>query len=215
MHNTYNMKDLPEYVLKYKKKGTSIKYSKGNYYLYKTRSQREPGKKYPVLKSEYLGVITEDKGLITPHPSVNGDIEVLKSGAILIAEQTVSELLKVGEFYQQRKELLYVRSVLYCFGYRETQLSYENNYISKLYPNLNILSSLSDNEERTLTRLKRQMIDKLKVTFTNDWERIQILSQYLYVVHVNSKWRNSVISCELADLATKYKLDLGIKEDDI
>ncbi len=209
------MRELPEFVLKYKTKGTAIKFSKGNYYLYKVRSQREEGKKYPVVKSEYIGVITEEKGLVTSHPSINGEIQVLKLGEALITEQTISYLKSVGEFYKQREALLYVRAVLYCFNLKELNRIYEHSYLSILYPNLNIEEQLTENEERTLERLKRQTKDKLKRIFKEDWPAICTLSQYLYAVHVNKKWRNSIIDPELAILATKYNLNLTIKEDKI
>lgn len=58
------MHNLPDWVLKYKSKGTNIISKNGKYYLYKVHSERRKDKNYPVLVTdEYLGVITEN-GLI-------------------------------------------------------------------------------------------------------------------------------------------------------
>lgn len=52
----------PEYVKKYKPKGTIVKFVRDQYYVYKATSKRVPGKKYPqqvvgdlVGKIDYLG----------------------------------------------------------------------------------------------------------------------------------------------------------------
>lgn len=54
------MANYPDWVLKHKEKGTTIRKMKNKYYKYKVHSERKPGKKYPVLvHDELLGVITE------------------------------------------------------------------------------------------------------------------------------------------------------------
>ena len=51
--------DYPDWVEKYKKKGTSVKRIGGNYYLYKATSERVAGRKHPVSRQSYIGKITE------------------------------------------------------------------------------------------------------------------------------------------------------------
>lgn len=62
----------PEWVNKYKERGTSIKKVGDNYYLYKTTSKRVKGKDYPVTKSTYIGIITKG-GLIETHNKIRKD----------------------------------------------------------------------------------------------------------------------------------------------
>lgn len=51
----------PEWVLKYKEKGTTIRKINNKYYKYKVHSERKSDKKYPVLvQDELLGVITKE-----------------------------------------------------------------------------------------------------------------------------------------------------------
>ena len=51
--------ELPEWVLKWKKPGTTVKCIGGSYYLYKATSKRVPGKAWPVSVQTYVGRITE------------------------------------------------------------------------------------------------------------------------------------------------------------
>ena len=53
-------KKYPDWVQKYRTKGTTVK-KKGNaYYLYKRTSRRVKGKKYPQPVDTYIGIITPD-----------------------------------------------------------------------------------------------------------------------------------------------------------
>ena len=51
----------PQWVLKHKKPGTTVKQIGKNYYLYFASSHREPEKKYPVSVQTYIGKITEQE----------------------------------------------------------------------------------------------------------------------------------------------------------
>ena len=51
--------ELPEWVLKWKKPGTTVKCIGGSYYLYKATSKRVHGKAWPVSVQTYVGRITE------------------------------------------------------------------------------------------------------------------------------------------------------------
>lgn len=60
----------PEWVLKQKKPGTTIKKIGNNYYLYYAVSHREVGRKYPVSVQTYIGKITED-GVVSERVSIS------------------------------------------------------------------------------------------------------------------------------------------------
>lgn len=59
------MKVYPDWVIKHKKSGTSIKQIGDNYYLYACTSKYDKNKGYPVSIQRYIGRITEG-GLIEP-----------------------------------------------------------------------------------------------------------------------------------------------------
>lgn len=51
-------KKYPEWVQKYRTRGTTVKKKGDSYYLYKRTSRRVKGKKYPQPVDTYIGVIT-------------------------------------------------------------------------------------------------------------------------------------------------------------
>ena len=74
-------KVYPEWVQKYREKGTTIKKKGDSYYLYKRTSRRVPGKKYPQPVDTYVGIITPDGVVETQRKRVElTDIEVREYG---------------------------------------------------------------------------------------------------------------------------------------
>ena len=74
-------KVYPEWVQKYREKGTTIKKKGDSYYLYKRTSRRVPGKKYPQPVDTYVGIITPDGVVQTQRKRVElTDIEVREYG---------------------------------------------------------------------------------------------------------------------------------------
>ena len=53
-------KKYPDWVQKYRTKGTTVKKKGDSYYLYKRTSRRVKGKKYPQPVDTYIGVITPE-----------------------------------------------------------------------------------------------------------------------------------------------------------
>ena len=53
-------KKYPDWVQKYRSKGTTVKKKGDSYYLYKRTSRRIKGKKYPQPVDTYIGVITPE-----------------------------------------------------------------------------------------------------------------------------------------------------------
>lgn len=57
---------LPDWINKYKEKGTSIRKKGNKYYKYKVHSVRRADKKYPILiQDELLGIITKKDGFVS------------------------------------------------------------------------------------------------------------------------------------------------------
>jgi len=145
------MKDFPEWVLKYKKKGVELRKIRGLYYMYEVSSSWDKDLKRPKKKTGvYLGRITEEKGFIAKKPSVavsNKDSDMAK---IHVKERGVSEFIKNN--FSEYEELLRShfpdewQSILALVFGRFTEHSsmknmkfhYEHSYLSELYPNARI-----------------------------------------------------------------------------
>ena len=65
----------PEWVLKHKKPGCTIKEINGKYYLYYATSRYDPNKSYPVSIQTYIGRITPE-GVVSERVSI--DISVVR-----------------------------------------------------------------------------------------------------------------------------------------
>lgn len=207
------MKELPAFVLPYKVKGCKIKVENGNYYLYRVSSHREKGKKYPVAKSEYVGVITEKDGLIESHPPVKGSVSVYRYGLFYIAYAIARGLLSSASIYpHQRHELIFVLCLFRALGLKPEQLVYENSYLSLLFPGLEVESELAENEEKTFSRVSRQVMGRIRDALGDDWSEIHRLSSYVYAVHVNGKWLLSGVNSHLEQLMESHGLSFSLEE---
>lgn len=70
-------KKYPDWVQKYRVRGTTVKKKGDRFYLYKRTSKRVLGKKYPQPVDTYLGIITPDGVVKTGNRKINvTDIEV-------------------------------------------------------------------------------------------------------------------------------------------
>lgn len=75
------MANYPDWVKKFRRKGTAIKKVGHTYYLYQHTSKRVPGKKYPQAVDRFIGVITPDGVVEKRKKKVSlEDIEVLEYG---------------------------------------------------------------------------------------------------------------------------------------
>ena len=81
------MAAYPEWVKQYRERGTTVKRVGSSYYLYKTKSVRKPGKKYPQPQSEYIGRITQ-QGVI------KSNVKKLETSVVRVYEYGFSFALK-------------------------------------------------------------------------------------------------------------------------
>ncbi len=211
------MSSLPDWVLKYKKKGVYTRKTKYGYALYRGHSERIKGKKYPVFRcDEYLGIVTEEHGLTPSRPSVKPGIIVLRYGVSRLLEASCALLRMNPQKLGLDAELLFVRAVL-GIERRETQQGFESSYLSVLFPAVDMHKHLSDQQERYLSTMRLQVASKLRDRFGMDHDELLELSSDVYAVHVNGGWHLSDIPERLASLTAKYAVlfDLGGAEHEV
>ena len=120
------MRNLPDWVLKYKTKGTNVILKNGKYYLYKVHSERRKDKNYPVLVTdEYLGVITEN-GLLKKKENI---------------KKVIVKEFGLSNYYFNKLNNLNIDinkhiSLTILFTYKELTLeAFNYSYLSIDYPN--------------------------------------------------------------------------------
>ena len=128
------MADYPEWVMKFKEKGTYVNYVKGKYYLYAAHSKRVPDtKKINRVCDGYLGRITEEDGLIPPKDKVSGIVLVLEYGlssTILAVYSNIHKGFK--KTFTKNGDFVMAAAIL-CFIYGQySEELFRHSYISGL-----------------------------------------------------------------------------------
>ncbi len=204
------MPPLPDWVLKYKTKGIYTKKTKHGYALYRGHSERVPGKSYPVFRcDEYLGIVTEQEGLVPSRPPVKEGINVLRYGFCQVVEASCKALRTHPKRLGLDANLLLVKVALGLEG-KEDQLGYEGSWFSILYPEIDLERELTKGEVQHLPTMRRQVESKLRDRLGSEFDEMLALSSNLYAVHVNGGWHLSDISKRLKHLGAKYSVSFEL-----
>lgn len=204
------MAEYPDWLMKYKEKGVYVKKMKAGYCLYRGHSERTPDKNYPVFKcDEYIGMVTEQDGLIPSSPPVRPGITVLRYGYFHMAERCCGILITSLKKMRMNVGVIYTHALLGLEG-DASQMSYAGSWLSRVYPDLNMDRALGRVQESMVERLKVQIQSKLEAAYGPDLGPMASLAANVYAVHVNGKWFTSSISAELLGYADKYGMDFSI-----
>ncbi|QRF75346.1 Transposase [Thermoplasmatales archaeon] len=135
----------PDWVLKYRKKGTLIARRGDRYYLYRVSSHWDSIKKRPQLKTEeYLGRITPD-GLIEPKAKRimkrYDQITVKEYGASFLLYEVSDDLRKeLSECFPEWKEIFIFACMrlMYTSPMKNVEFHYSTSYISEMIPDAHV-----------------------------------------------------------------------------
>ncbi len=206
------MADYPDWVMKYKTKGIYIKKTKNGYSLYRGHSERVEGKKYPVLKcDEYLGLVTEEDGLIPSKPPVKPGVMVKTYGVEYIAENCSSVLRLPLKNKGQDDVLLYSHALLSLWREDNPEL-YSASILSLWFGDINYKRKLLYEEEETVVRLRKQIKAKLEKVLEKDTVEALNLLGAVYAVFVNERWVLSETTSRLDEILRAHKLELRFEE---
>jgi hypothetical protein len=152
----------PSWALACKRKGTELRYIRGNYYLYEVTSKWNPEKKRSIkITGKLIGKITEaagflesDKNRLRKQLTRFEGIQVKEYGITAAIEhlftETVLALKKIfPDCWQLLIALTYGRLV-YQSPLKNMLFHYSNSYLSEQYPNLDLTS-------RSLSRFLREL----------------------------------------------------------
>lgn len=204
------MTSLPDWVLKYKTKGIYAKKTKKGYALYRGHSERVAGKSYPVFRcDEYLGIVTEQEGLLPSRPPVKPGISVLRYGFCRVVETSCNMLRKHPKKLGLDADVLFVKAALELED-KDDRHGYEGSWFSILFPEMDIGRDLTWEEEQYLPILRRQVDSKLRDRLGDGFDEMLSLSSNLYAVHVNGGWHLSDISGRLEYLCAKRSISLWL-----
>lgn len=204
------MANYPEWVMKYKEKGTYINYVKGKYYLYAAHSERVPGtKKVKRVCDAYLGRITEEDGLIPPKDKVSSSVNVLEYGVSAIILSVCDNIYKgIRKTFTKNGDYVMVAAILTFIYGKYTDELFKYSYLSIKYPNLNFTLPPTEAQTSGIERAFRMIKDTMSRTFKDDLQDILIHFGHLYKVYLNEKFYLSEETTSIKMLKQKYSLKL-------
>ena len=206
------MADYPDWVLKYKTKGIYIKKTKSGYSLYRGHSERIEGKKYPVLKcDEYLGIVTEEDGLIASHPPVKPRLLVRTYGLEYTAERCCRVLRLPLRKKEMDEKYIYSHALL-SFQREDNAALYSSSILNLWYGDSDYGRKATYEEKETIERLKKQIRAKFASAFEGDWKEAVGLLSSIYAVFVNERWVLSEVPSSLERILSAHNLVLKMEE---
>lgn len=204
------MADYPDWVLKYKRKGTYINYANGKYYLYAAHSERVPGtRKVRRVCDGYIGRITKEDGLIPAKDKVSGDIIVFEYGlsmtAFALCKNVYSSFRR--EFKGNAGFVMVAGILLAIYGHCSQEL-FEQSCLSLEFPSLDMDKAPTEKQKTGIERGRRMVLDILKKTFGDDMEAALRHLVHIYKVKVNNRFYMSKISHAAKVLIQKYGIEV-------
>jgi hypothetical protein len=193
---------MPDWVLKHKIKGYTIRLNGKNFCLYKISSYRDHNYNYPRIKQDYIGIITKDG--VMPKKVVINNESFKEFGLSYFLYLNFKRELKrsiYGEDDDNRNVLVVASIISYMFG------SISNSFLS-----LTHLSELSGVYEfNNLTPRRIKIIDNLKdklnlliyKSLPNDTRRAILLFSLRSIT--------SKVPCQLPENIKKQIRDVGLR----
>jgi len=176
------VKDLPDWVLKHKVKGTEVHQSGNNYYLYKIHCERVDGKNKKITDS-YLGKITAS-GLIPPKDKsvkIFANAFTLEYGlSFLMVTLCFNLYLGLLRTDKRVANKIFVRSIIeFLYGGFEP-IFYQSSALSVFFPALDFSRPLTKNMRVNIDRTIRMIHSYiLKHLNSDDFVNVKnILSTY-------------------------------------
>ena len=140
------LKDMPEWVLRQKPKGTQIIVKKNGYYLYKIKSVWDTIKKRPrKITERYLGKITETGVIGSKHErvltSIN-NVTVKEFGASALINTLEMDLkIKLQKYFPNDWQEIFLFSVFRFFEsspLKNVEHHFTHSYLSDVFPDINM-----------------------------------------------------------------------------
>lgn len=169
------LKDMPEWVIKFKEKNTEVRERNGNYYLYSVSSKWDPIKKRSQkITGEYIGRITEEginkKGEKTNINTAN--IICKEYGTYAVLKDDINELrTKLNNHFKEDmvKKILTIafHKVIYASPFKRIDTHYKNSYISNVFEDLSLSPSSLTYFLNTLGEQRINMVEFMKSNISN------------------------------------------------
>ena len=203
------MADYPDWVMKYKKKGTYINRVKDKYYLYAAHSERVPGtKKVRRVSDGYIGRITEEDGLIPAQEKIGDEVFVFEYGLCSTLFNLCSDIHSaLKRSFRDAADRIFVAGILSVAYGDCSQESYHWSFLSIKFPDLDIQKNFTDKQMVAFERCKRMITDVMNKTFKEETDIARIRLTKIFKVKAKRKFYTSALSDETKEWLQKYNID--------
>lgn len=161
----------PEWALKYKEKGTELRFINKTYYLYKITSKWNPEKKRSQkITLGLLGKITQEKGFIESEKhklkkaqDISNDISVKEYGLSSFIENNLSEYTDMLKKHFPEHWKFIIASAYARFAFQSPLKNYQyhfsKSFLSESYTRIGLSSSMITKKMREIGRNRQQALD--------------------------------------------------------
>ena len=187
--------DYPDWVMKYKEKGTYINKVGDKYYLYAAHSERIKGTdKVRRVSDGYIGRITEKDGLI-------------KSGSKLKSPENILDGFK--RTFRKNGELVYSCAILeYIYG-DYSQMLFEHSCLSLIFDTVVFPDKFSPSQLTGIERGTRMLNDVLPKVFGEDLSFLKSRFPDIRIVKVERTMYLCGTDEQTVAVSLKYGIDWG------
>lgn len=195
----------PDWVLKHKKKGMYVnKVNESTYRIYRGHSERVKGtNKVKRVVDEYIGTITEEKGLIPTKPRIKGEVRSLRVGGYrLLRWYCHSQIEGILSRFGSLGPPIWVSSALLLLYGVSDELVYEGDWLSIVHPDIRF--PVAEEAAREAARVARGMRSTLSAALGEDLDAVVRASASVYRVWVNGQWVNAAVPDGCRSLAGKH-----------
>ena len=200
--------DYPDWVMKYKEKGTYINKVGDKYYLYAAHSERIKGTdKVKRVSDGYIGRITEKDGLIKSGSKLKSPPSVFEAG-LSYSIISVTENIRDGfkRSFRKNGDMIYCCSVLQYIYSEYSQSLFENSCLSIIYDGIVIPDKFTPAQITGIERGLRMLNDVLPKVFGEDLTFIKRRFTDIRIVRVE----RTLYLCGTDEQTTAVSLQYGI-----
>lgn len=203
------MAAYPDWVMKYKKKGTYVNKVGDKYYLYAAHSERIKGtNKIRRVSDGYLGRITQHDGLIPPKHKITGSITTYEFGISFATICCSSDILSgLRRSFKMQGDIIYSCSILlFIYGMYSREL-FESSYLCIHFASAKYPDVFTSAQLLGIDRGHRMILDSVSRCWGSDFALAKAFFSDIRLIKIGQKLYLPEISPATKALSEKYSID--------
>lgn len=201
--------EYPDWVMKYKKKGTYINRVGDRYYLYAAHSERVKGTdRIRRVSDGYIGRITKEDGLIPSKSRIKTapiSMEIGLSRIILSVSEKL--MMSTRKSFSKYGDYVFSRAVLlYIYGTYSNEL-YAQSYLSVFFEGAETPGQVTKTHISEIERCNRMIADVMRKKYGDDLEIIRKLFMHIRLIRIDDSYYLSGITEEIKKFSEKYSIN--------